>query len=380
MEPQSDGDRMRHFILAFAAAAALLHSAPSMGATQAPTQEISKAERNAVVAALKTAVRANYPDRVRANLIVQQLTKRERQGRYAIKDPAQLAERLEADLLEAGEDKHLGIQHNPAFAARLLTAAPDGPNPSQVAFLAAQARATNHGLREMRVYPGNIRYLKVESFRSWVGKDGEESRKAYDHAMKFLAGGDALIVDVRGNGGGYADAYSYFTSHFVAPNTPLFTSVVRGVKEDEVRATADLPAGRLVGKPLWVLSDGKVASATEAFLYDVRHRNLGQIVGAASAGAANHNEHFPLGHGFVASISIGGPAMAITGGNWEKAGVTPHVETAPEVALETALLQATEKFAATAAPELKRMAETSLEKRREELRQAQARARTSIRP
>jgi hypothetical protein len=371
---------MRHSILAFAAAAALLHPAPSVAAAPAPKEAVSKAERSAVVAALKKAIRANYPDRARANLIVRQLTRGEQEGRYAVDDPRQLAERLEADLLEAGQDRHLGIQHNPAFAARLMSAAPDGPNPAQEAFLAAQARATNHGLREMRVYPGNIRYLKVESFRSWSGEEGEESMKAYDHAMKFLAGGDSLIVDVRGNGGGFAEAYSYFTSHFVPPNTPLFTSIVRGVKEDEVRATAVLPAGRLTGKPLWVLSDGKVASATEAFLYDVRHRSLGQIVGAKSAGAANHNDHFPLGHGFVASISIGGPAMAITGGNWEKAGVTPHVETPPEVALETAVLQATEKFAASAPPELKRMAEASLERRREELRAAQAKVSTAAKP
>ena len=370
---------MRHYIFAFAAAAALPY-AVSAAAMQAPTEAVSKSERSAIVAALKTAIKANYPDRARANIIVNHLTKREREGRYAVSDPSELADRLEADLLEAGRDKHLGIQHNPAFAARLSSAPPDGPNPAQEAFLAAQARATNHGLSEMRVYPGNIRYLKVASFRPWIGKDGEESMKAYDHAMSFLAGGDALIVDVRGNGGGFAEAYAYFTSHFVAPNTPLFTSVVKGVKEDEVRATANLPAGRLIGKPLWVLSDGKVASATEAFLYDVRHRKLGQIVGATSAGAANHNEHFSLGHGFVASISIGGPAMAITGKNWEGTGVVPHIETAPEVALETAVLQATEKFAATASPELKGMAEKSLEKRREELRTAQTKLSIAGRP
>ena len=37
--------------------------------------------------------------------------------------------------------------------------------------------------------------------------------------MRFLSGGDAVIIDLRKNGGGSPDAVRYLVSHFLAPNT-----------------------------------------------------------------------------------------------------------------------------------------------------------------
>jgi hypothetical protein len=344
-------------------------AAQTASASQKEQIKLSKSDRTAILKGLKAFITKEYVDPKRRASIVAGLLAKEREGRYELEDPKEFATRVKDDLTTIGQDGHLGLYYSPSFAARLQKAAAGEERPRPEASLLPNARRANHGVREMRVYPGNIRYLHLDSFERWAG---EESVRAYDHAMQFLAGGDAIIVDMRGNGGGSAEAYSYFESHFVEPNLPLFTSVLRGVKGEEVRAVDKLPAGRLTGKPLWVLSDAKVASATEAFLYDVRHRNLGTIVGQKSAGAANHNDYFPLPKGFVASISIGGPIMAATGGNWERAGVAPHVETPPELALKTALLLATEKVASMSPPELKAQAEKEVQKLTEELRQAKA--------
>ncbi len=360
-------------ILLFALAILVQQPAHGIAAAQvAPQSEsevLGRPDQIAILAALKKAITANYPDRRQAADIVSALTAHERKGRYSVADPKELGIRLDQDLPEAGKDKHLGVKYNPSLAARLQSPAPSGLNPAMQAFLTGQARRGNHGLREMRVYPGNVRYLRVSTFSEWIG---DESAKAYDHAMKFLAGGDAVILDLRGNGGGVANAYTYLISHFVEPGTVLYTSVMRGKREAEIRAAADLPAGRLLGKPLWVLSDSKAASATEAFLHDTRHRQLGQIVGEKSNGAANHNQFFALPKGLVASISIGGPIMATTNSNWERVGIAPHVDTPSELALQTALLLAQEKLASNSPPELKPLAENEVQKLRDELRKAEA--------
>jgi hypothetical protein len=365
---------MRRSNLFLLAAAALCQNVVLAAQTSTPAAttaevKLTKAERAEVLKGLKAVVAKEYVDQKLRSILVAGLTKGEREGRYTAEEPKAFAEQVSKDLNAISRDGHLGLYFSPAFFERLRDPPKDNAQRGTDASLPANARRANYGIREMRVYPGNVRYLHLDSFGRWTG---EESVKAYDHAMKFLADGDAVIVDMRGNGGGSAEAYSYFESYFVEPNLPLYTSVLRGVKGDEVRAVEKLPSPRLVGKPLWVLSDAKVASATEAFLYDVRHRNLGVIVGQKSAGAANHNEYFPLSRGFIASVSIGGPVMAATGGNWEKQGVVPHVETPPELALQTALLLATERLASTASADLKPLAEKEVLKLRGELEKAKA--------
>ena len=64
--------------------------------------------------------------------------------------------------------------------------------------------------------------------------------------------------------------------------------------------------------------------------------------------------------------------MAATGRNWEKEGVVPDVETAPSLALQTALLLATEQLAANASADRKALGEKEAEKLRAELRKAEA--------
>ena len=45
--------------------------------------------------------------------------------------------------------------------------------------------------------------------------------------MAFLAGGDAVIIDVRPNGGGSPDAVRYAVSHFIEPNKPVSVDELR---------------------------------------------------------------------------------------------------------------------------------------------------------
>jgi C-terminal processing protease CtpA/Prc len=75
----------------------------------------------------------------------------------------------------------------------------------------------------------------------------------------------------------------------------------------------------LKGKPLYVLIDGGVGSAAEAFAYDVQQFKLGELIGATTAGAANNNDLLPIAPAFILSISSGRPEHAVsktTGRAW----------------------------------------------------------------
>jgi C-terminal processing protease CtpA/Prc len=183
----------------------------------------------------------------------------------------------------------------------------------------------------MRILPGNMRYLKVAGFR-WVD---DESGAAYDAVARFLRDGDAIIIDLRGNGGGSHGAVRYLISHFLAPNTLELTFLKAG-EQSQSRALDYLPAGRLTGRPLYVLIDGRTGSAAEAFAYDVQQFTRGKLIGEKTAGAANNNGFTPIAPGFMLSVSFGRPVHAVSQSNWEAVGVSPDVAVAPDQALETA--------------------------------------------
>jgi hypothetical protein len=164
--------------------------------------------------------------------------------------------------------------------------------------------------------------------------------------MRFLKDGDAVIIDLRGNGGGASEAVQYLTSHFVSADSLLLTFLQGSETPFQSRALSHVPAGRLKGKPLYVLIDGGVASAAEEFAYHVQQFRLGELVGARTAGAANNNRLVPVAPGFILSLSIGRPVHAVSKSNWEGAGIEPSAEAAPAQALDVAQSLALSRLAA----------------------------------
>ncbi|HYI41092.1 MAG TPA: S41 family peptidase [Allosphingosinicella sp.] len=310
---------------------------------------VAPADRRVLVAALRKVLAENYvlPE-VRPKLDAA-LAKGLAAGRYDGSDPGMLVERINADLAAVTPDKHLGLQYDPraaAAAAEAAQSAPrdsDGPLPPEAI---RQAQSRNHGFTEMKVLPGNVRYVNMQGF-VWTGP---KSAEAYDHAMRFLKEGDAAIIDLRQNGGGSPEGVQYLVSHFMEPNRPLMTFHMAGNQVDRTATLANLPAGRMTGKPLYVLTSGNSASAAEEFAGHVTGFRLGELIGGTTAGAGFRNAHFPLPGGYLVSVSVGRAVLASTGKDWEAVGIRPTIAAAPEKALDVAQVHALRKLAATAPP------------------------------
>lgn len=291
-----------------------------------------------------------------------------RSGRYGVGEPSLFAERLNADLARVGQDGHLYFSYNPqrvaAFTARTADDRPD------MAALEEQARRSNHGVRELRLLPGNVRYLNLSSFE-W---SGEESQAALSAAMAFLRGGDAVIIDVRRNGGGSGRAVHEIISHFVEAGRPLIT-FYRGTEASPTMTS--LPGlSDMIGKPLYVLTSGGTGSAAEELVGHVAGYRLGEVVGAATSGGAFMNAVFPIDGRFELSVSVARPVLAATGRDWEGTGIAPTVPTAVETALETAHLHAVRRLAGSATQVSRR---GQLEALAEGLEAVQRRGRTAAR-
>ena len=329
-------------LLLSACALVLVGGSPAVAQQPAPVAvartmdaaPLAAADRAAAVAAMIREIEARYvfPDRTAA--IRDRLNDGLSSGRYDTADPTTFAERVTADLRESSRDGHLYLTHAPdQYAAAITSDADAYENPAYLALWAAAARRSNHGLGEMRILPGNVRYLRITTFY-WVQ---DRTGQAYDDAMRFLREGDALIIDLRGNGGGDHAAVRYLLSHFMEPDKLDMTFLEAGEEPVQSRTLDHLPAGRLTGKPLYVLTNRQVGSAGEAFAYSVQKFGLGTLVGGVTAGAANNNTVVPIAPGFMLSVSYGRPVHPVTGGNWEEVGVQPDVAVDPTQALDTAV-------------------------------------------
>jgi hypothetical protein len=321
-------------------------STTSVAQTPAEPVAATKIDSRAVVADVRQILAENY---VLADLrpkLDDALAKGLASGRYNVTDPAMLAQLINADLGGVAHDKHLGMHYDPNEAARLASRPPgagaDDAPPSEEEV--RQASRFNFGIMQMKVLPGNIRYVETLGF-FWAGS---RTAEAYDNAMRFLRDGDAAIIDLRNNGGGSPEAVQYMISHFVKASQPIVTFYMGAGRVKQMSALASLPAGRLVGKPLYILTSDHTASAAEEFTGHVAGFELGEVIGSKTAGAGFRNEFFPVAEGYVISVSVGRAVLASTGKDWEGVGIAPTTEVAPDKALEVAQIHALKKLAASA--------------------------------
>jgi hypothetical protein len=323
-------------LLLLVSTGALLGAAPATAQVapqpdRAAPDAVTPAQRDGLLAAIEAAIRADYVFPEKRAAMIDRLEQARRDGRYATSDAGVLAQRLSEDLGASSGDHHVYLNYDPKRYAMAMHAPAPGDGAAD-SYDRSQSARDNSGLVEMRILGGNVRYLKIARF-GWIA---DETGAAYDDAMRFLRGGDAVIIDLRANPGGDSAAVRYLVSHFLDPDT-LEYSFLEGSKPPVQMRTLDyLPAGRMKGKPLFVLIDGGVASAAESFAYDVRQFRLGELVGARTLGGANNNKFVPIAPGFMLSISYGRPVHAVSGANWEGSGVEPSVATNPADALARA--------------------------------------------
>ncbi len=329
---------MRAFVIALSGALLAPAAAPAQPAPAAAAQ----VNPEAVVSQVRAVIAERYVLPERRAALDAVLAEGLSSGRYRTADPATLAERINADLTRVGRDRHLNFTYAPDRAAQLSARGPgNAPDNSDYE---REVRAGNHGINALRVLPGNVRYMDYRGF-DWIGP---ESAAALDNAMRFLSGGEAAIIDLRYNGGGSPEAVQYLVSHFMEAGRPLVTFHFAGQPGQTLQTLAEVPAGRMVGKPLYVLTSNGTASAAEEFVGHVAGYRLGEVVGDTTGGAGFRNQLVPVEGGFVFSVSVGRAVLASTGRDWEAVGIAPTMRTDVAAALDAAQSAALRRLAAAA--------------------------------
>jgi len=249
---------------------------------------------------------------------------------------------LTNDLREVCKDKHVGVRYVDDRA--LEFAINDSLTDDQLKELQRRATYDNYGFYKLERLNGNVGYLDLRSFEN-AATAGETAIAA----MKFLGNSDALIIDLRHNGGGAPSMIQLITSYFFKNKRHLNSFYVRQTDSIIQFWTQEYVDGKkMTDIPIYILTSGYTFSAAEEFTYNLKTMERATIVGETTGGGAHPVERHVFDNLHVRiSVPFGRAINPITGTNWEGVGITPHIEVPQEGALEVAHVEALKEILKT---------------------------------
>ncbi|HET7873314.1 MAG TPA: S41 family peptidase [Terriglobales bacterium] len=258
-------------------------------------------------------------------------------GAYtSLTSPHLFSEQLTKDLQSVTHDKHMRV-----FMAPPPPDKKEDPAEREMRFVHQDAR-NNFGFYKLERLSGNVGYLDLRGFSP--AQFGGATAIA---AMNFLANSDAVIIDLRKNGGGDPSMIQLISSYFFKEPTHLNNLYWRkGDHTDQFWSLPYVPGKSMAEVPLYVLTSARTFSGAEEFTNNMKVLKRAKIIGETTGGGANPGGFFPIAAGLGMFIPTGRAVNPVTGANWEGTGVEPDERVAAKDAFNIAYKEALEKIAA----------------------------------
>ena len=189
------------------------------------------------------------------------LRERTRRGAYdSILKAHAFADTLTEHLRAVSHDRHLLVVYR---SGGILDEPPDAqPPPDERRQRSALARRVNYGFEKVEHLSGNVGYLEIRSFNF----DAAAVDSTLTAAMNILANTDALIIDVRRNGGGEPSMVAAVCSYLLPPGRVINKFYWRPQDRWDEFRTGPV-SGRPYGstRPVYVLTSDQTFSGAEEF-------------------------------------------------------------------------------------------------------------------
>lgn len=192
-----------------------------------------------------------------------------------------------------------------------------GPGGTRISDLIREAEDAQFAIRHRTVEVGDVLVWKAPTF---MAEDGEIDRmvgRARDHA--------ALLIDLRGNPGGYITALRRAVGGMFTENIEIGTRVIRTGRS---RIVAPTRGNRAFTGKLFVLIDAASGSAAELFARVIQLRQRGVVIGDRSSGVVRESLMHPFTQGTDVIIGYGisvtsADILMADGVSLERRGVVP---------------------------------------------------------
>lgn len=305
--------------------------------------QMTAASRQQLITNLIKEVNNSYVFPDMAKKIDASLHQKQKRGAFdTITSARRLSDVLSNELQAISKDKHLRVMYSEAVIADRKSY--DERSPEEAASYLSMMRSNNFGVEKIERLPFNIGYLELTSFAR-----AKEMADTLAAAMTLLGHTDALIIDLRNNGGGDAAAVTLLASYFFDKRVQLNDFYYREGNRNEQRWSADVVPGLHYGgtKPVYVLTSKDTFSAAEDFTYAIKNLKRATVIGETTAGGANQGDDKRLLPNFSVFVPLGRAISPITKTNWEGVGVMPDISVCAKDAFTTAQVSILKKFAAS---------------------------------
>jgi hypothetical protein len=289
---------------------------------------LTASDRSEVIRNAAATIEKRYVDAAKGKQIAAAL-RRAGPRWNGVTDGSQFAETVTQWLRQTSGDGHLGL----SYSERPLPE--DGGEES---FSAAEmdkwyGAHLNHGVEKIERLPGNVILMDLRVF-----PPPAMAGDVFAAAMTVAAQADALIIDLRNNGGG-AETANLFTGYLLEGGSPLSGLYDRPTDTHRANTSPAWVPGRRYGtvKPVFILTSGKTFSAAEAVAYDLQALKRAVIVGEVTGGGAHPFAYRRIHAHFAVDLPESRSINPITRGNWQGTGVKPDVPVAASEALDKAL-------------------------------------------
>jgi carboxyl-terminal processing protease len=230
--------------------------------------------------------------------------------------------------LEAGAAAAL-MQGRPGSRVRLLVMRPNQPEPLPFAIRRGKSPSPAIGGVSSHVFKERngrrIGYLKVASFQE---NTPPALREHFQRLRSDLPGMVGLVLDLRGNPGGYLKGALQVADLFLSRGTIV---AMRGASGESEVIRARWYRG-VTSLPLVVLADRRTASSAEIVAGALRFNQRGLVIGETTFGKHSIQSIFPLAGGSALKLTVAtfqtGPAGA-TDSTDSTGGIVPHVMLVP---------------------------------------------------
>lgn len=303
---------------------------------EAPDLPIDAAARSAVVENLLKELNEGYvfPDiakRMESD-VRNRLSAKEYDG---ITGARAFAEKLTADLQAVSKDKHLRVRYSHLpIPVRKEKSEPTAAEKEQGQWM---SKRINYGFERVERLNGNIGYIDLRNFN-----DHEAGAETVAAAMGFLANTEALIFDLRQNGGGNPYMVALISSYLFGDKPVHLNDLYwrKGNQTNEFWTKPELAKVKFTNRDVYVLTSGRTFSGAEEFSYNLKNLKRATIVGETTGGGAHPGGMVRLHEHFGVFIPTGRAINPISKTNWEGTGVEPDIKVPKEQALKTAYLMA----------------------------------------
>jgi hypothetical protein len=269
------------------------------------------------------------------------LAKLEQGGYDNFSDAHEFALALKSDLRHISNDQHWDVMYDASQATVSYGDLEDEDKKAEVARWVEQTRRKNFGFEKIERLVGNIGYIDLRGFI--LPEYAGETAVA---AMNFVANCDALIFDLRKNGGGESEMLVLLLSYLFSPELKHLNTIYSRPTDEywQFWTLSYVPGKHMPDIPVYVLTSRATFSGAEEFAYDLKYMERATIIGETTGGGGHMVDLAVIQDHFHVLFPFAGAIHPITKSSWEGTGVEPHIAVPQEKALETAHLTALEQL------------------------------------